>query len=383
MDIRQLKGLVPAPGQGFDAKACLEAIPALARLASTPQDPYYHAEGDVWTHTCMVVEALLAQPVYQQATEEQRFVLFIAALLHDISKPDTTVIDTETGRIGQPGHSRRGAIDARLLLWRAGVPFALREQVCRIISVHQLPFFALSGNRSGQSPEFILHKLSWELPVWMLCAVAVADMQGRSYEGKQGVLDEIKLFRELAAEEGCLYGPREFVDDYTRVQYFRGARVHPDYSLHEPEGSRVIVLSGMPASGKNTWVARHHPDLPVISFDDAREALGLRHGENEGAAAHFAIDQAKALLREKRPFVWNSTHLSAQMRKKTLDLLYAYQANVQIEYLEMPEKEIYRRNSSRDTSLRNDDIRRMLFKWEVPLPTEAHRVRYHSDLGAF
>lgn len=68
MDIQQLQGLVPEPGQHFDAQACLEAIPALLRLASTPQDPYYHAEGDVWIHTCMVVEALLAQPRYQQAT---------------------------------------------------------------------------------------------------------------------------------------------------------------------------------------------------------------------------------------------------------------------------------------------------------------------------
>ncbi|YCH28029.1 HD domain-containing protein [Pseudomonas sp. D2-5] len=289
MDIQQLQGLVPKPGQHFDAQACLEAISALQRLASTPQDPYYHAEGDVWVHTCMVVEALLAQPRYQQATEEQRLVLFLAALLHDISKPDTTVIDSETGRIGQPGHSRRGAVDARLLLWRAGMPFELREQVCRIIAVHQLPFFALSGNRSGQSPEFILHKLSWELPVWMLCAVAEADMQGRTYVGKQAVLDEIELFRELADEEGCLYGPRAFVDDYTRIQYFRGARVHPDYPLHEPEGSRVIMLSGMPASGKNAWVAKHHPDLPVISFDDAREALGLRHGALRGQAEQTCL----------------------------------------------------------------------------------------------
>lgn len=43
MDIQQLQSLVPEPGQRFDAKACLEAIPALQRLASTPQDPYYHA----------------------------------------------------------------------------------------------------------------------------------------------------------------------------------------------------------------------------------------------------------------------------------------------------------------------------------------------------
>lgn len=376
MDIQHLQRLVPDAGQRFDPAACLAAIPALGRLAETPQDAHYHAEGNVWIHTCMVVEALLEQRAYQQATNAQRFVLFFAALLHDIAKPDTTVIDSESGRIGQPGHSRRGAVDTRLLLWRAGVPFEWREQICRIIAVHQLPFFALGDSRSGHSAEFILHKLSWELPVWMLCAVAEADMQGRDYIGKAAVLDDIELFRQLAAEEGCLHGPRAYADDYTRMQYLRGARVHPDYALHEPSGSQVIMLSGMPASGKNTWVEQQHPQLPVVSFDDARQQLGLRHGENEGAAAHHAIEQAKALLREQRPFVWNATHLSAQMRKKTLDLLYAYQAQVEIVYLEMPEATIFQRNRQRDTSLSNEALRRMLFKWEVPLPTEAHRVRY-------
>lgn len=114
----------------------------------------------------------------------------------------------------------------------------------------------------------------------------------------------------------------------------------------------------------------------MVSFDDAREALGLRHGQNEGAAAHYAIDQARALLRARRPFVWNATHLSAQMRKKTLDLLYAYDARVELVYLEQPEAEILRRNRQRDSSLRNQDIARMLFKWEVPVPSEANRVVY-------
>lgn len=377
MNMEHLRALVPAPGGAVDFAACLALIPALGELASTPQDPVYHAEGDVWTHTKMVVEALLGQGAYATADDDERFVLFIAALLHDIAKPATTVIDDITGKIGQPGHSRRGAIDVRILLWRAGVPFALRERICRIIAVHQLPFFALAGDKSGRSAEFILHKLSWELPVWMLCAVARADMQGRHFHGKQALLDDIELVEQLAEEEGCLRGPKAFVDDYTRVRYFRGARVLPDYPLHrEVEGSQVIVLSGLPASGKNSWQAKHQPELPVISFDDAREALGLRHGQNEGAAAHFAIDQAKALLRSRQPFVWNATHLSAQMRKKTLDLLYAYDARVQLVYLEASEAEIRRRNTRRDSSLRNQDIARMLFKWEVPLPTEAEEVVY-------
>ncbi|MGL4668800.1 MAG: HD domain-containing protein, partial [Saezia sp.] len=84
----------------------LEAIPALCALQDTPQDPVYHAEGDVWTHTQMVVKEMLGQQEYQQASEEDRFVLFWSALLHDMAKPATTAIDPTSGRITQAGHSR-------------------------------------------------------------------------------------------------------------------------------------------------------------------------------------------------------------------------------------------------------------------------------------
>ena len=59
---KQMQQYLPAPGQEPDWAWFLETIPALRLLASTPQDPYYHAEGDVWTHTRMVVEALMRGP---------------------------------------------------------------------------------------------------------------------------------------------------------------------------------------------------------------------------------------------------------------------------------------------------------------------------------
>jgi predicted kinase len=160
------------------------------------------------------------------------------------------------------------------------------------------------------------------------------------------------------------------------VSYFRGADVHPDYPLFQEPGSRVTVMCGLPASGKNTWVAANRKGLPVVSFDDAREELGLRHGQNEGLAAHHAVDKAKALLRTKAPFVWNATHVSQSMRDKSLDLLFAYGAEVELVYLELPRHELLSRNSRRDTSLTNKALEGMLHKWELPLPTEAHLVRY-------
>lgn len=376
MQYEQLRALTPAPGQGPDYQACLAAFPALELAKTTPQDPRYHGEGDVWTHTMMVVDALLASDAYQAASRADQEIVFLAALLHDVAKHSTTVIDPVTGAIGQPGHSRKGAIDARIALWDAGAPFAVREAVCRLIAVHQVPFFALEGSRRGKSAEFIARELSWHVSLPLLAMLAEADMRGRICADAQRVLDNIALFCEVARDDGCFGKARAFANAHTAISYFRGADVHPDYELFQEPGSRVIVMAGLPASGKNTWVAAHHPDLPVVSFDDAREELGLRHGKNEGRVAHLAIDRARELLRRKAPFVWNATNLGELMRKKTLDLLYGYHAEVELVYLEKPRAELLRRNSQRDTSLSNKTLTGMLHRWDLPLPTEAHRVVY-------
>lgn len=88
------------------------------------------------------------------------------------------------------------------------------------------------------------------------------------------------------------------------------------------------------------------------------------------------IDKAKTLLRKHAPFVWNATHLSEQMRSKTLDLLYAYNAQVRLVYLEAAHEVVFARNHKRDTTLSNKELARMLHRWEVPLPWEAHSVHY-------
>ncbi|MFQ0993829.1 AAA family ATPase [Gilliamella sp. BG2] len=376
MNYQVLKQQIASTLATDDFSPWLTCIPELNSLIITPQDPSHHGEGNVWVHTQMVVRALLTQEEFTNATEDEQFVLFMTALLHDIAKPETTVIDELTGKITQPRHSKKGEIRSRILLWRMGVPFDLREQICRIISVHQVPFFALSDDVRNKSPEYLIHRLSWQLPIWMLCLQAKADMEGRICADKRRALDEVELFRQLALEEGCLYQPRQFVDDYTRIEYFRGSNVLPDYALYPQEGSKVIMLAGLPASGKNSWVSKHYPTWDVASYDDARSELKLKHGENEGLVIQFVLAKVKQWLRTKQPFIWNATHLSQEMRQKALDLLYAYHANVEIVYLEQPEKELYRRNSARDTTLPNKAIQRLLNKWEVPLPTEAHKVSY-------
>lgn len=364
-----------------------DLFPTLKELLSTPQDKIYHAEGDVWTHTKMVCDALLANHIYQQASMDEKFVLFYSALFHDISKPACTKFE-ENGKISSAGHSKRGCIDTRIMLWKTGVPFQLREDICNIIATHQVPFFAFSdkvkpgSNRPLRTPEYIATQLSWQLPLHLLIAVARSDMQGRHYVGKQDCLDDIALFEEVALEQNCLYQPRAFADEHTRMEYFRTTGgISPDYAFYKQTGSEVIVLSGLPAVGKNTWIKESGHEYEVLSFDDAKEALGITHHDNPGKAVHMVTDRAKELLRQKAPFIWNATHLSSQMRQKTLDLVLGYNARVKIVYLEAPEAEIKRRNSARDTTLPNSKIDEMLFKWEVPSKLEAHDIQYIPEHG--
>ncbi len=383
MNYEDIRALCPSgAGAGYDWADCCEVFPRLHALETTPQSSRYHAEGNVGIHTRMVLDALLDSDEFRGSEGSRREVLFLAALLHDLCKPETTVVDPVTGEIGQPGHSRRGAVDMRALLWRAGAPFGEREAICRIIAAHQVPFFAFDSRR-GESAEFIVRKLSWGVTLSDLVCVARADMKGRVCVDQQERLDDIALFEQLAREDDCWDRPRAAASAHTRLMYARGAPLHLDTPLFQPAGSQVTVLSGLPASGKDSWVARNAEGLEVVSFDDAKAELGLRHGENDGMAAHHAVDKAKALLRRREPFIWNATHLSEQMRTKTLDLLYAYDADVTLVYLEVPATVLFQRNGKRDTTLKQKDLERMLHRWELPLPWEAHKVRYEVTTGLF
>lgn len=360
----------PCPADPADPTIAWDALhePWVAPMAACPQDPEHHGEGDVWTHTKMVCEALVRLPAWQALAAPERELVFAACLLHDIAKPATTQID-EHGRIRQPGHSPRGALMVRELLWRMGVAPALREQIAALVRTHQIPFFLIDE----RDPVRRAATISQTVRCDHLALVTRADALGRICRDPQRLLDNIDLFREFCAEHGCLDRPYPFASDHARFQYFRNPDRDPAYAAHDDTRCEMVLMSGLPGAGKDHWIARNL-DLPVVSLDLLRAELGAPGTGNQGAVVQAARERAREHLRRGQSFVWNGTNLSRELRSRPIDLAAAYNARVRVVFLDTAYARIVRQNRERDAAVPLAAILRMTRLWEPPDPSEAHRV---------
>ena len=100
-------------------------LPEINALANVEQPPLYHPEGDVLTHTLLLLEHMAYPSI----------LLGWTALLHDIGKPETQSID-ETGRIRFFSHEVVGAKMAEDILKRFLFPESDIEIITTAIRNH-------------------------------------------------------------------------------------------------------------------------------------------------------------------------------------------------------------------------------------------------------
>jgi predicted kinase len=365
---------VPAPpAWRLDWDGLDQAYEWVRALRGCVQSPVWHAEGDVWIHTRMVLEALCALPAFRALPAGEREVVFLAALLHDVAKPACTRTE-EDGHISARGHSGKGSQHAREILWRLDVPFAAREQVCSLIAYHQVPFFLVDKDDA----EHRLVSMSQTARCDLLALVTEADARGRICADQGRLLDQIELFRELARERGCWQAPWPFASDHARFVYFQSAARGAPRSLHAPAHDdtrfEVTVMSGLPGAGKDTWVATHARDLPVVSLDALRAELDVDPDDAQGGVVKEAYERARVHLRGATPFVWNATNVSRTLRQRVIGLAADYGARVRVVYVEAPAQRLFERNRARAKAVPAQVIDRMVRRWTVPTPHEAHTL---------
>ncbi|HSC38025.1 MAG TPA: AAA family ATPase [Chitinophagaceae bacterium] len=355
--------------------AALEAqFEWVAAMRAVPQDARHHAEGNVAVHTQMVLQALQEQPDYQRLPPPDQEVLWAAALLHDVEKRSTTVAEPD-GSITAHGHARKGAQTARRVLYMdIPTPFALREQITALVRYHGLPLWLLEK----PNPVKELVKASLELDTRQLALLARADALGRICADQADLLYRIDCFEAYCREQGCWGQPRPFATAHARMHYLQQEQGFTDYIPFDQPLCEVILLSGLPGAGKDSYIKKHLPGLPVISLDDIRVKMNIDPTDKtgNGHVIQAAREQARVFLRSKTPFIWNATNSTRSMRTQLVELFTAYKAAVKIVYVEAPYGQLYSQNRNREAVVPAAVLEKLAWKLEPPAPWEAHEVVY-------
>ncbi|AHM58862.1 metal dependent phosphohydrolase [Flammeovirgaceae bacterium 311] len=343
-------------------------------MQGVSQDPAFHAEGDVATHTRMAIEALQELDDFKDLPEQEQHILLAATLLHDVEKRSTTVKEAD-GRISSIGHAKKGELTSRSILYMdVPAPFPLREQIAKLVRHHGLPLWVFNS----EDPRKAVIQASLEVDTHLLSVLAKADVLGRVYNDKEDLLYRIELFSELCREHNCYGKPREFVDAFSRFFYLQREEVAPDYHAYNDTKFRVILMSGLPGAGKDMYINFNLSDWPVISPDELRLEMKIKpnNKSGKGKVMQRAKEKAKEYMRSRTSFIWNSANITRLTRQPLIELFLSYGAYVKIIYVEVPFSMLQEQNRNRELAATPAAMVKMLGKMEVPAVTEAHEVEY-------
>lgn len=176
-------------------------FPELTALAGCLQDPEWHPEGDVFTHTGHCCDALARDPEWLSAPPCRRRLLMLAVLLHDVGKPACTRQEDKNGRLRwtSPGHEAAGVAPAEAFLHRIGAPLDHAPAITPLVANHMAHHH---GGPDGLGPNAIRRLARRLQPATLadLAAVMRADALGRPPLSGADSLPVIDRLLDRAAE---------------------------------------------------------------------------------------------------------------------------------------------------------------------------------------
>ena len=143
-------------------------------------------------------------------------------------------------------------------------------------------------------------ELTPDFTIELLCILEEADVRGRIYKGMEESIETVLLCAQLAEEIGCYKGAFSFPSSYAAHAYLSGRNIVPGQALYDDTWGEVILLSGLPGTGKDTWLREYNIHLPVISLDEIRKEMGVLPTEHQGVVVAKARETAKEYLRKKQ-----------------------------------------------------------------------------------
>jgi tRNA nucleotidyltransferase (CCA-adding enzyme) len=154
-----------------------QVMPELLPIVGCEQEPEWHPEGDVWTHTLMVVDK--ARELNGDLDRPRLLSVMLGTLCHDLGKPSTTaVVD---GRIRSLDHEQAGVEPTVSLLNRLNIHtidgFDVRARVIGLVAHHLKPG---AFRKAAYVSDGAFRRLAQKVDLELLARVARADCLGRT-----------------------------------------------------------------------------------------------------------------------------------------------------------------------------------------------------------
>ena len=154
-----------------------QVLPEMRPLVGCEQEPEWHPEGDVWTHTLMVIDQ--ARALNGDLDRPRLLTVMLGALCHDLGKPATTALID--GRIRSLEHEEQGIAPTHALLDRLNVHtidgYDVRGQVTGLVAQHLKPGMF---HKAEHVTDGAFRRLAQKVDLELLARVARADCLGRT-----------------------------------------------------------------------------------------------------------------------------------------------------------------------------------------------------------
>ena len=307
----------------------------------------YHIEGTIFEHTLLVCKQ----------AEKLPYTLKLAALLHDIGKPLTRSVNPKNGNVSFYNHDAVGAFHALKILKREELGLSKKEQVFifNLIALHT-QIYKLDVEQLAAIGDKEL--------VQGLIKLGKADHEGRFHTKGNAVIPH------LISVESRMKKPRKIGTE-----------------------KEVVVLVGLPASGKSTWVRNfmdkryddNNFEYDIISRDKLVDQYGKgnTYSEKWSSVNQKLIDKKlqesfdnSKLNQYTDTIIVDMTHMSKKSRRRSLSHFGADYKKKAVVFLTDLE-EIKLRNSKRVGKIIPEEVYdKMLRSFYPPSLSEFDEIEY-------
>lgn len=382
-------------------------LPTIQDLKNTEQDPGWHSEGDVYIHTCNVVEEAKKLCIQEKIPAREALIILYACAYHDIAKPLCTKKADVAGveRVTSPNHEDMGAS----LLALSKKPKALTDSewilTIKLVKYHKDGKLLVVR---GKEDRYFLKLFKNAVNMKLLYIISKADILGRVCEDQEEQLLYVDMFKEECQRLGIF---DSYFRDYIQAEKVRltiGDSKHNAFMLgfrdlcsgkitmidectlmpyfFNEKIPVVHIAVGIPASGKSHLRKKLDYDV-LISLDEI--TLEMKRDKSvkfdQGKVMAKAKNLLKDALRNNKSVYWDATNYRIDFRDKIIAIsdnygnLFRTGVVTKLEVIIKDIDSIVKDNRNRASSIPNDYIMKQFQKYQLPDDSESVEVIWRNS----